>query len=235
MQDGARPETARLEPRLPPTWLDVVGDEFRQPYMFRLKQFLTAERAAHTVFPPGKEMFSAFWHTPFDQVRVVLLGQDPYHGPRQANGLCFSVRRGLRVPPSLVNVFRELNDDLDVPIPPHGDLTSWADQGVLLLNTALSVRAHQANSHRDQGWETFTDRVIEVLATQRDGLVFVLWGSAAGRKAAMIDGRRHMVLRASHPSPLSAHRGFLGCRHFSQIQDFLAARNPPPIDWRLPD
>ncbi len=230
-----QPHVPPLKPQLPPAWLDVVGDEFQKPYMFQLKEFLLGEKARYDVFPPGKDMFNAFWYTPFDQVRVVLLGQDPYHGPGQAHGLCLSVRRGVAPPPSLQNMFKELHDDLGVPVPRHGELTHWAKQGVLMLNTVLSVRARQANSHRGQGWETFTDRVIQVLAQQREGLVFVLWGSAAGRKAQMIDGRRHLILRAPHPSPLSAHRGFLGCRHFSRIQAYLAERDPPPIDWALPD
>jgi len=201
--------------------------------MAALWAFLVAEKRKHTVFPPGAEMFNAFALTPFDEVRVVILGQDPYHGPGQAHGLCFSVRKGVRPPPSLQNIFKELHQDLDVPRPAHGELTAWAEQGVLLLNTVLSVRAHSANSHRGQGWEQFTDRVIELLNAEREGLVFVLWGSAAGRKAEMIDDNRHLILRSPHPSPLSAYRGFFGCRHFSQINARLQRQGGAPIDWAL--
>ncbi|MCA9547865.1 MAG: uracil-DNA glycosylase, partial [Myxococcales bacterium] len=175
------------QPRLEPSWLAALGAEFEQPYMHELKRFLVQERAQHVVYPPGQEMFAAFDLTPFHQVRVVILGQDPYHGPGQAHGLAFSVRRGVRIPPSLMNMLIEINTEIGIPKPPHGDLTHWARQGVLLLNTALSVRARQANSHRGQGWERFTDAAIQALAERRQGLVFLLWGSAAGRKASMID------------------------------------------------
>ena len=221
-------------PQLPDCWLEVLAGEFRLPYMRQLKTFLLAERSKAHVYPKGQDMFRAFWLTPFDAVRVVILGQDPYHGPGQAHGLCFSVRRGVHAPPSLQNIFQEINDDLGLPLPSHGELTSWAEQGVLLLNTVLSVRAHQANSHRGKGWEMLTDKVIERLNSQREGLVFVLWGAAAGRKAQMIDGRRHLILRAPHPSPLSAHRGFFGCRHFSQINHHLSTQGGAPINWTLP-
>lgn len=224
----------RPKPDLEPSWLAVLGEEFEKPYMRQLKAFLVEERRQHQVFPPGREMFNAFACTPFDQVRVVILGQDPYHGPGQAHGLCFSVRRGIPPPPSLVNIFRELNQDLGVPFPQHGELTSWARQGVLLLNTVLTVRARQANSHRGKGWEQFTDRAIQALNERREGLVFVLWGSPAGAKAKLIDPSKHLILRAPHPSPLSADRGFFGCRHFSQINRHLESRGEPPIDWRLP-
>ena len=220
-------------PRLEPGWLAHLEGEFQQPYMRTLKAFLVEERAHHMVFPPGRDMFNAFALTPFERVRVVILGQDPYHGPGQAHGLCFSVRRGIPVPPSLVNIFRELSDDVGLTRPAHGDLTRWAEQGVLLLNTVLSVRAHQANSHQNRGWETLTDQVIRTLDAHREGLVFVLWGTPAGRKASMIDRRRHLVLTAPHPSPLSAHRGFFGCRHFSRINAHLSARGEPAIDWAL--
>jgi uracil-DNA glycosylase len=222
-------------PQLEASWLAELADEFTQPYMAQLKAFLVAERAQHEVFPPGREMFAAFEHTPFDQVRVVVLGQDPYHGPGQAHGLSFSVKRGVRVPPSLMNIFKELHAEFGLPKPAHGELTSWAQQGVLLLNTVLSVRARTANSHRKQGWEQLTDQVIRVLNAKREGLVFVLWGGAAGRKAQMIDGTRHLILRAPHPSPLSAHRGFLGCGHFRQINAYLEGRDQAPIDWSLPE
>ena len=220
--------------QLEPSWLAELRSEFDQPYMAKLRQFLVAEKSRHRVFPPGSEIFAAFAHTPFDRVRVVILGQDPYHGDGQAHGLCFSVRKGVRTPPSLQNIYKELEASLGVEIPPHGDLTHWAEQGVLLLNTVLTVRAHQANSHRKQGWEQFTDRVIEVLNARKEGLVFVLWGSAAGRKASMIDGDKHLVLRSVHPSPLSAHRGFFGCGHFTAINQHLQTRGEAPIQWGAP-
>ena len=217
--------------QLESSWLQRLEAEFSEPYMAQLRAFLVEEKKQHRVFPPGKQIFNAFTYTPFDQTRVVVLGQDPYHGEGQAHGLCFSVRRGVRPPPSLQNIFKELHADLGVPRPSHGELTHWCEQGVLLLNTVLTVRAHQANSHRKRGWETFTDKVIETLNTQRQGLVFVLWGSAAGRKAEMIDESRHLVLRAPHPSPLSAHRGFFGCRHFSKTNQFLHKHKIEDIDW----
>ena len=219
--------------KLEPSWLAHLRAEFDKPYMHELRSFLAAEKQQHAVFPPGADIFNAFQYTPFDQVRVVVLGQDPYHGPGQAHGLCFSVRKGVRPPPSLQNIFKELHQDLGVPHPDHGELTSWAAQGVLLLNTVLTVRAHSANSHRGRGWEQFTDRVIELLNTQKEGLIFVLWGSAAGKKAQMIDGHRHMILRSPHPSPLSAYRGFFGCGHFSKINRHLEQRGGAPIDWSL--
>ena len=227
-------DLARKPPRLEPSWLGVLGPQFDEPYMAQLRGFLGAEIKAHRVYPPGAEMFAAFDHTPFERVRVVILGQDPYHGPGQAHGLCFSVRRGTPPPPSLENIMKELHDDVGVAIPPHGDLTAWAERGVLLLNTVLSVRAHQPMSHRDKGWERFTDEVIRRLDRDRRGLVFVLWGSAAGSKAAMIDRAKHHVIASPHPSPLSAHRGFFGSRPFSKINAWLVARGEEPIDWSLP-
>jgi uracil-DNA glycosylase len=222
-------------PRLPEPWLAELHEEFQKPYMHELRAFLLEEKRQHPVFPPGDDIFAAFDHTPLDRVRVVVLGQDPYHGPGQAHGLSFSVRRGVDVPPSLHNIFRELHDDLGVPPSRHGDLTAWADQGVLLLNATLTVRAHTANSHRGRGWEIFTDRVVEVLATRREGLVFVLWGASAIQKAARIDRARHTVFSSPHPSPLSASRGFFGSRPFSKINAELCARGGQAIDWRLPD
>lgn len=222
-------------PELEPSWLAVLASEFEQPYMRALRQFLAGEMRQHRVYPRGREIFNAFWLTPFDRVRVVILGQDPYHGPGQAHGLSFSVRRGVRPPPSLENIFRELHNDLGVEPPEHGELTSWAEQGVLLLNTVLTVRERSARSHAGKGWETFTDRVIAELVRQREGVVFVLWGRDAKSKAAMIDTRRgHRVLTASHPSPKSAEYGFFGSRPFSRINEHLRSRGEPPIDWRLP-
>jgi uracil-DNA glycosylase len=226
--------TEKRSIQLEASWLAELQDEFQQPYMTQLRQFLVAEKAKHRIFPPGSDIFNAFEYTPFDKVRVVILGQDPYHGPGQAHGLCFSVRKGVRPPPSLQNIFKELKASLNVDVPQHGELTSWAEQGVLLLNTVLTVRAHQANSHRKQGWETFTDRVIEILNARKNGLIFVLWGSAAGKKAAMIDGQKHLILRSVHPSPLSAHRGFFGCGHFKRINEYLKERGEEQINWSLP-
>lgn len=221
--------------QLEPGWLAQLGAEFEQPYMARLRSFLQAQkRAGKQVFPPGRDMFNAFAYTPMDKVKVVILGQDPYHGAGQAHGLCFSVRKGVRVPPSLQNIFKEIHAELGYPVPQHGDLTAWADQGVLLLNSVLSVESGQAASHRGKGWETFTDRVIEVINRERRGVVFMLWGSYAQRKGAMIDRDRHCVLNAPHPSPLSAHRGFFGCGHFKAANDYLQAQGDAPIDWRLP-
>jgi uracil-DNA glycosylase len=221
--------------KLEPSWLQRLEAEFTEPYMAKLRSFLVEEKKQHSIFPSGSQIFNAFAYTPFEQTRVVILGQDPYHGEGQAHGLCFSVRRGVRPPPSLQNIFKELHSDLGVPRPSHGELTHWCEQGVLLLNTVLTVRANQANSHRKRGWETFTDKVIEVLNTHRQGLVFVLWGSAAGRKAEMIDASRHLILHAPHPSPLSAYRGFMGCGHFSRINEHLKSMGTTAIDWKLPD
>ncbi len=221
-------------PQLEPSWLAVLQPEFDKTYMTNLRAFLVEETAQHAVYPPGGEIFNAFTLAPFDQVRVVILGQDPYHGPGQAHGLCFSVRRGVRVPPSLRNIYKEMEADLGIPKASHGELTHWAQQGVLLLNTVLTVRHRTANSHRKRGWETFTDQVIRELNARRDNIVFVLWGSPAGRKASMIDSSRHLILRAPHPSPLSAKRGFFGSRPFSAINDHLRGLGHEPIDWALP-
>ena len=222
--------------RLEPSWLAHLAAEFEQPYMAELRAFLQAEkRAGKRVFPPGNEIFNAFEHTPFDRVKVVILGQDPYHGVGQAHGLCFSVRPGVQVPPSLQNIFKEIHEELGVPAPQHGHLTAWADRGVLLLNSVLSVECARAASHQGRGWETFTDRVIDVINREREGVVFMLWGSYAQRKGSIIDARRHCVLKAPHPSPLSAHRGFFGCGHFRAANDYLLARGEDAIDWSLPE
>lgn len=222
-------------PNLEPSWLRVLGDTFEQPYMRQLRAFLLQEKQEHIVYPPGPDIFNAFWLTPFENVRVVILGQDPYHGPGQAHGLCFSVKQGVRPPPSLVNIFKEIYDDLHIPPPSHGNLEAWAKQGVLLLNSVLTVRAGLPQSHSDKGWELFTDRVIVELNRRREGLVFALWGSPAQKKAASVDRSRHLVLTAAHPSPLSAYRGFVGCRHFSQINRHLVAIGKAPINWGLPN
>jgi len=194
---------------------------------------LAEKQAGKRIFPSGKELFNAFTHTPLDKVKVVILGQDPYHAEGQAHGLCFSVKPGVAVPPSLQNIYKELHAELGVPIPTHGNLTAWAEQGVLLLNSVLSVQCAQAASHQGKGWETFTDRVIEVVNCEREGVVFMLWGSYAQRKGAIIDSQRHCVLKAPHPSPLSAHRGFIGCGHFVAANRYLQHRGITPIDWRL--
>ena len=218
--------------KIDPSWYAVLQPQFEAPYFAELKQFLVAERAQHTCYPPGSKIFNAFDSTPFDKVKVVILGQDPYHEPGQAMGLCFSVPQGIQVPPSLVNIITEINTDLGVNIPKTcGDLSGWAAQGVLLLNATLTVRAHQAGSHQRHGWETFTDASIQALSQQRTGIVFLLWGSYAIAKKALIDTSRHLVLTAPHPSPLSAYRGFFGCRHFSQANAYLQSLGQQPIDW----
>ena len=220
------------EPKIEPSWLEVWRPQFEAPYFAQLKEFLVAERQNYTCYPPGRQIFAAFDRTPFNKVRVVILGQDPYHEPGQAMGLCFSVPEGVAVPPSLQNIVKEINADLGTNIEPgHGDLGAWADAGVLLLNATLTVRQHQAGSHQGHGWEQFTDAAISALSQRRSGLVFLLWGSYAIRKAALIDGSRHHVLTAPHPSPLSAYRGFFGCRHFSQTNALLAQQGQPPIPW----
>jgi uracil-DNA glycosylase len=221
--------------RLEPSWKAHIGDYLLRPEMQALAAFLRAEKqAGKRIYPPGPEIFAAFEHTPFDAVRVVILGQDPYHGPGQAHGLCFSVRPGVRVPPSLDNIFKEIQRDLGNARPDHGCLTPWADRGVLLLNSVLTVEEGRAGAPQGKGWEGFTDAAIDALNRERDGLVFLLWGSYAQRKGQLIDETRHCVLRSVHPSPLSAHRGFIGCGHFSAANRYLETRGQSPIDWSLP-
>jgi uracil-DNA glycosylase len=221
--------------RLEPSWKARLGDYLQRPDMQELARFLRArQQAGVRVYPRGGEIFNAFAHTPFAAVRVVILGQDPYHGPGQAHGLCFSVRRGVRVPPSLQNIFQELQRDLGLAPPGHGCLEAWADRGVLLLNSVLTVEEGRPGAHQGKGWEGFTDAAIAALEREREGLVFLLWGSYAQRKGALIDRSRHCVLQAPHPSPLSAHRGFIGCGHFSAANRYLAGRGEPPMDWSLP-
>jgi uracil-DNA glycosylase len=204
--------------------------------MSELRDFLLARKRAHAViYPPGPNIFNALNSTPFEQVRVVVLGQDPYHGPGQAHGLCFSVRLGVPTPPSLINIFREIESDLGVPAPNHGNLQSWAEQGVLLLNSVLTVERGRAGAHQGKGWERFTDQVVRLLNAERDGLVFLLWGSYAIKKGTVIDRDRHLVLSAPHPSPLSAHRGFFGCRHFSKANRYLEENGREALQWALPD
>ena len=217
-------------------WKQAIGNEKTKPYFRQILQYINEERKlGHEIYPNNEDIFNAFRYTEFDAVKVVILGQDPYHDVGQAHGLAFSVKQGVAIPPSLRNIYKELSQDLsDFVIPNHGCLTHWADEGVLLLNNVLSVRAHSPDSHRDIGWETFTDYVVEVLNNQRDNLVFLLWGASAQKKGARIDKNRHLVLKAPHPSPLSANRGFLGCRHFSKTNQYLIEHNIKPIDWNIP-
>ena len=217
--------------RIEESWKTRLQEEFDKPYFANLTQFGRNEYASGVVYPPGNEMFAAFDACPFDQVRVVILGQDPYHEPGQAHGLCFSVNDGVQFPPSLVNIFKEIESDMGKPMPRSGNLMRWAQQGVLLLNATLTVRAHQAGSHQNKGWETFTDAVIRRLALEREHIVFILWGSYAQRKGAFIDRNRHCVLQSPHPSPLSAYRGFFGNRHFSSANNYLVQHGYKPIEW----
>ena len=221
--------------QLEESWNEVLGDEFEKDYMKKLKAFLLKEKQeGKTVYPPGNLIFNAFAHTPFDKVKAVIIGQDPYHGPNQAHGLAFSVQKGVSVPPSLRNIYKELVSDIPgFKMPSHGELTKWADEGVLLLNATLTVRAHEANSHQGKGWEIFTDRIITELSEKGEGIVFLLWGKYAQNKSALIDGSKHVILRAPHPSPFSAHTGFLGCKHFSKANDILEKEGKKPIDWQI--
>lgn len=223
------------ELKLEASWKTRVGDYFDRPDMHALSEFLRAElRAGKAIYPPPKRIFAALDATPFEAVKVVILGQDPYHGPGQAHGLCFSVLPGVPVPPSLENIFKEIERDLRIPRPDHGCLIPWARQGVLLLNAVLTVERGLAGSHQGKGWEGFTDAVVDHLNRERENLVFLLWGSYAQAKGKLIDTRRHLVLKAPHPSPLSAHRGFIGCGHFSRTNAWLCEHGLPEIDWRLP-
>ena len=214
-------------------WLDALKEEFRQPYYKKLFQTVNEEYRTRQIFPPADDIFNAFHLTPLHEVKVVILGQDPYHGEGQAHGLCFSVRPGVDIPPSLVNIYQELHDDLGCTIPNHGCLTKWAKQGVLLLNTVLTVRAHQANSHKGIGWEEFTDAAIRKLNEQDRPIVFMLWGRPAHAKKSMLHNPKHLILEAPHPSPLSAYRGFFGSRPFSQANRFLEAQGVEPVDWQI--
>lgn len=220
--------------KLDKTWETLLQNELEKPYMQELWSFLLQERAlGKTIYPPDDQIFAALNLTPFDNVKVVILGQDPYHGPKQAHGLCFSVQPGMTPPPSLVNIFKELSTDVNFKIPDHGNLESWAKQGVLLLNNVLTVEDGKAGSHHLKGWETFTDKVIEILNQQKEHLVFILWGNPAQKKAAKVDASRHLILKSVHPSPLSSYRGFFGSRPFSQANTYLKAQGLSPIDWQL--
>ena len=223
----------KIDPVIEEGWKSVLMDQFQSPYFSSLKEFLLEEKQKYTLYPPGRLIFNAFQRTPYEKVKVVILGQDPYHGKGQAHGLCFSVPQGIPQPPSLVNIFKELHSDLEIPVPQHGNLEKWADQGVLLINATLTVRDGQAGSHQNRGWETFTNRVIELVSQEKNGVVFLLWGRFAQAKESLIDGNRHLVLKAAHPSPLSAYNGFFGCRHFSRTNEYLAQHGKSGIDWTL--
>jgi uracil-DNA glycosylase len=223
----------KINPNIEESWKKVLSSEFLSPYFSQLKRFLLEEKRQYTVFPPGKMIFNAFYCTPFDRVKVVLLGQDPYHGFGQAHGLCFSVPDGVPHPKSLVNIFKELEQDVQVAIPKSGNLEKWAKQGMLLLNATLTVRAHQAGSHQNRGWEQFTDAVIRAISEKKENVVFLLWGNYAQAKEVLIDTNKHLVLKTVHPSPLSASRGFFGCRHFSKTNAYLLQTGQQPIDWDL--
>lgn len=219
------------EVKIAPSWNIRLASEFDQPYFQALTEFVKQEYATQIVYPPGKEIFKAFDHCAFEDVKVVIIGQDPYHGPGQANGLCFSVRDGVKAPPSLVNIFKEIRNDLNKPIPTSGNLERWAQQGVLLLNATLTVRASTPGSHQNKGWEIFTDAVIKKLSDEKQNVVFLLWGAYAQKKGEIIDRNKHFVLMSAHPSPFSADRGFFGCKHFSKANDYLKSKGLKEIDW----
>ena len=221
--------------KLPASWQSILADEITQPYFKALQKFVDEERQTQTIFPPEKEVYAALEHTPYQNVNVFLLGQDPYHDDGQAHGLCFSVRPGVRPPPSLVNIYKELKADVGFHIPNNGYLVKWADQGILMLNAVLTVRAHQANSHKDKGWEKFTDAVLRSVNEKPDQVIFVLWGAYAQKKAKLIDTSRHVIIQSAHPSPLSARNGFFGSKPFSKINAALHAAGKPEIDWQIPD
>jgi len=220
-----------MDVRIEPTWKEILKEEFTKPYFLDLVEFVKSEYQNQTIYPPGSKIFSAFEHTPFDKVKVVIIGQDPYHGPKQANGLCFSVSEGIPHPPSLKNIFKELQSDLGKPIPVSGNLERWADQGVLLLNATLTVRASQAGSHQNKGWEEFTDAVIQKVSDEKTGVVFLLWGAYAQKKGSRIDVSKHFIIKSAHPSPLSAYNGFFGSKPFSKTNQYLASIGKEEIDW----
>ena len=225
---------SEINPSIEESWKQKMHDEFVKPYFAGLRNFLLEEKNKGVIiYPPGKQIFSAFNRTPFEKVKVVIVGQDPYHGKGQANGLCFSVSNGIDSPPSLKNIFKELHADLDIPIPNHGNLEKWADQGVLLLNASLTVRANQPNSHQGKGWENFTDAAIKKLSDEREGIIFMLWGKFAQAKEILIDSSKHPILKASHPSPYSVTYGFYGCKHFSKANELLKQQGKEAVDWNL--
>lgn len=220
-----------MEVKIEPSWNKVLNNEFEKPYFKQLVDFVKKEYQSQKIFPPGNEIFTAFNLCPFDQVKVVIIGQDPYHGPGQAHGLCFSVKEGIDIPPSLRNIFKEIHNDLGIAVPTSGNLNRWAQQGVMLLNATLTVRAHQAGSHQKKGWETFTDEVIKTIAEQKEHVVFLLWGAFAQKKGIFIDKSKHLVLESVHPSPLSASRGFFGNHHFSKANTYLMEHGRTPVNW----
>ena len=220
-----------MDVKIDASWKKVLQDEFEKPYFAQLTNFVRDEYKTKKIFPPGNMIFSAFDHCPFDKVKVVIIGQDPYHNDGQAHGLCFSVNTGVDFPPSLINIFKEIERDLGKPMPTSGNLERWADQGVLLLNATLTVQAHSAGSHQGRGWETFTDAVIRKVAQEKEHVVFMLWGNYAQQKGAVVDGQKHLVLKSVHPSPLSAYRGFIGCGHFSTANNYLISNGLNPINW----
>ena len=220
-----------MEVKMAPSWKSRLEGEFSKEYFQKLVEFVRSEYRQHRIYPPGGEIFSAFDHCSFDNIRVVIIGQDPYHGQGQANGLCFSVRNGITMPPSLINIFKEIKDDLGKEFPPDGDLARWADQGVLLLNATLTVRANTPGSHQNKGWEEFTDAVIRLLSTEKEDLVFMLWGAYAQKKGEFIDRNKHLVLESAHPSPFSANRGFFGNKHFSRANAYLKIKGKGEIEW----
>jgi uracil-DNA glycosylase len=226
---------SKVSPQIEESWKNLLVDEFQSDYFQKLKEFLVHEKKKATIYPPGKFIFNAYNRTPVEKVKAVIIGQDPYHGLGQAHGLCFSVQRGIQNPPSLQNIFKELQNDLNIPVPKHGNLEHWAEEGVFLLNATLTVRASQAGSHQHKGWETFTDSTIKKLSDVKDCLVFLLWGKYAQAKEKIIDTSKHYILKAAHPSPFSAHNGFFGCRHFSKTNQILKLKGMEPIDWRIPD
>lgn len=220
-----------MDVKIEESWKQHLKEEFGKDYFVKLTDFVRDEYRTRRIYPPAKDIFNAFQYTPFNEVKVVILGQDPYHGDNQAHGLSFSVNEGVQIPPSLVNIYKEINADLGMPIPKSGNLERWANQGVLLLNATLTVQAHNAGSHQNKGWEQFTDVAIKALADNCENLVFLLWGSYAQKKADFIDGRKHLILKSPHPSPLSAHRGFLGNKHFSKTNEYLISKGIEPIQW----
>lgn len=222
-----------INPSIDESWKKALWEEFQSDYFKKLKDFLVDERNKHTIYPSGPNIFNAFNLTPLPDLKVLILGQDPYHGPDQAHGLCFSVPHGIKTPPSLVNIFKEIHTDLQLPIPGHGNLESWASNGVLLINATLTVRAHTAGSHQKQGWETFTDKVIQTVSQEKEHVVFLLWGSFAQAKKSLIDTNKHLVLESVHPSPLSAYRGFFGCKHFSKTNDYLREHGIEEVNWNV--
>jgi uracil-DNA glycosylase len=225
--------STKTDPKIHDSWLKALQNEFGSSYFNRLKTFLKEEEYRHTIYPPESLIFDAFNKTPFESVKIVILGQDPYHGAQQANGLCFSVSRGIKPPPSLKNIYKELKSDIGIEIPAHGDLGNWATEGVFLLNTTLTVRQSSPGSHQGLGWETFTDAVIRCISDLKSGIVFMLWGRFAQAKAGLIDHHRHLVLTAAHPSPFSAYNGFFGCKHFSKANEYLIKQGKTPVNWQL--